>query len=51
VRARLVEVLRPEGIEGVRYALWDMAGWHRDYALCLWRSRAAEDQKRAAWEA
>ena len=28
----LVEVLRTEGIEGVRYALWDMTGWHRDYS-------------------
>ena len=26
----LVEVLRTEGVEGVRYALWDMTGWHRD---------------------
>ena len=26
----LVEVLRAEGIDGVRYALWDMTGWHRD---------------------
>ncbi len=26
----LVEVLRTEGIEGVRYALFDMTGWHRD---------------------
>ncbi len=27
----LVEVLREEGIEAVRYALWDMTGWHRNY--------------------
>lgn len=27
----LVEVLRTEENEGVRYALWDMTGWHRDY--------------------
>ena len=33
----LVEVLRMEGIEGVRYALWDMTGWHRDYDPCTWR--------------
>ena len=26
----LLEVLRTEGIDGVRYALWDMTGWHRD---------------------
>ena len=35
----LVEVLRTEGIEGARYALWDMTGRHRDYDPCVWRSR------------
>ena len=38
-----------EGIEGVRYALFDMTGWHRDYDPCLWRDRATEEQKRAGW--
>jgi hypothetical protein len=28
--SRLVEVLREEGIDAVRYALWDATGWHRD---------------------
>jgi hypothetical protein len=28
----LVEVLREEGIDGVRYALWDATGWHRDFS-------------------
>jgi hypothetical protein len=46
----LVEVLRMEGIEGVRYALWDMTGWHRDYDPCVWRSRATEEQKCIGWE-
>ncbi len=46
----LLEVLRKEGIEGVRYALWDMTGWHRDYDPCVWRSRATEKQKRVGWE-
>lgn len=46
----LVEVLQTEGIEGVRYALWDMTGWHRDYDPCLWRNRASEEQKKAGWE-
>lgn len=46
----LVEVLHTEGIEGVRYALWDMTGWHRDYDPCVWRSRATEEQKRVGWE-
>jgi hypothetical protein len=30
--AGLVEVLRDEGLDGVRYALWDATGWHRDYS-------------------
>ncbi len=34
----LVEVLQTESIEGVRYTLWDMTGWHRDYDPCVWRS-------------
>ena len=46
----LVEVLRTEGVEGVRYALWDMTGWHRDYDPCVWRSRATEEQKQTGWE-
>jgi hypothetical protein len=46
----LVEVLRQEGVEGVRYALWDMTGWHCDYDPCVWRSRATDEQKRAGWE-
>ncbi len=46
----LLEVLRAEGIEGVRYALFDMTGWHRDYDPCLWRSRATEERKRVGWE-
>ncbi len=28
----LVEVLREEGIDAVRYVLWDATGWHRDYS-------------------
>jgi len=28
----LLEVLREEGIDGVRYALWNVSGWHRDYS-------------------
>ena len=45
-----MEVLREEGLEAVRYFLWDMTGWHRDYDPCLWRNRATEEQKRAGWE-
>ena len=26
----LVEVLREEGLDTVRYVLWDATGWHRD---------------------
>jgi hypothetical protein len=46
----LVEVLRQEGVEGVRYALWDMTDWHRDYDPCVWRHRATPEQKRVGWE-
>jgi hypothetical protein len=46
----LVEVLRQEGVEGVRYALWDMTGCHRNYDPYVWRSRATEEQKRIGWE-
>ena len=46
----LVEVLRGEGAEGVRYAMWDMTGWHRDYDPCIWRNRATGEQKRVGWE-
>ncbi len=42
----LPEVLREEGIGGVLYALWDAAGWQRNYSPPAWRSRATEEQKR-----
>ena len=46
----LVEGLRTEGIDGGRYALWDMTGWHRDYDPCVWRRRATDEQKCEGWE-
>ena len=46
----LVEVLREQGIDAVRYALWDATGWHRDYSPPAWRNRATEEQKRKGWE-
>ncbi len=46
----LLEVLREEGIDGVRYALWDATGWHRDYSPPVWRNRATDEQKRIGWE-
>ena len=46
----LVEVLRTEGVEGIRYALWDITEWHIKYDPCIWRSRATEEQKRVGWE-
>jgi len=46
----LVEVLREEGVDAVRYVLWDATGWHWDYDPCIWRSRAIEEQKRVGWE-
>ncbi len=46
----LVEVLREEGIDAVRYALWDATGWHRDYSPHAWRNRAVKEQKKMGWE-
>lgn len=46
----LLEVLREEGIDGVRYALWDATGWHRDYSPPAWRNRATTEQKKRGWE-
>ncbi len=45
-----MEVLREEGIEAVRYVLWDATGRHRDYSPPAWRRRATEEQKRKGWE-
>ncbi len=28
----LVEVLREEGLDAVRYVPWDATSWHRDYS-------------------
>ena len=42
----LVNVLREEGLEAVRYFLWDLTGWHRNHDPVLWRHRATEEQKR-----
>ncbi len=46
----LVEVLREEGIDAVRYLLWDASGWHYDYSPSAWHDWAAEEQKRIGWE-
>jgi len=46
----LVEVLREEGLEAVRYFLWDPTGWHHNQDPVLWGNRAAEKQKREGWE-
>jgi hypothetical protein len=46
----LVEVLHEEGIDGVRYALWDATGWHRDYSSAAWRNRGTIEQKKRGWE-
>jgi hypothetical protein len=48
--ADLVEVLREEGLDGVRYALWDATGWRGDYSQTTRRNRATEEQKRVGWE-
>ena len=47
----LVEVLRQEGLDAARFILWDLTGWHKEYALALaLRSRVTEEQKRRGWE-
>ena len=46
----LVEVLREEGIDTVRYARWDATGWHRGYSPPDWRQRATAEPKRRGWE-
>ena len=46
----LIEVLRQEGLDGVRYALWDATGWHRDYSPPVWRNRATQEHKQIGWE-
>ena len=43
-------MLREEGIDAVRYVLWDATGWHKDYSPPAWRNRATEGQKRIGWE-
>ena len=46
----LVEVLREECTDAVRYALWDMTHGHAEYDPCIWRTRATEEQKRVGWQ-
>jgi hypothetical protein len=46
----LAEHLHEEGVDAVRYVLWDATGWHRDYSSPVWRNRATEEQKREGWE-
>ena len=43
-------MLREEGIDGVRYALWDAVGSHRDYSPPAWRSRVTTEQKQIGWK-
>jgi hypothetical protein len=47
----LAEVLRQEGLEAVRYVLWDVTGWHEEYAVALTqKSNATKEQQRKGWE-
>jgi hypothetical protein len=47
----LTEVLRQEGLDAARFVLWDLTGWHEEYALTLaLRTRVTEEQKRRGWE-
>jgi hypothetical protein len=47
---RLAEVFREEGIDAVRYALWDATVWYGDRAPPAWHTQATEEQKRIGWE-
>lgn len=47
----LTEMLQKEGLEAVRYVLWDATGWHEEYAVALaWRSEPTEEQQLEGWE-
>ena len=46
----LVEMLREEGIDAVRYVLWRATGWHRGYSSPALRHRVTAEQKRRGWE-
>jgi hypothetical protein len=46
----LVEVLREEGIDAVRYAVWGATGWHRGYSSPALRHQATAEQKRRGRE-
>jgi hypothetical protein len=39
-----------EGLDAVRYTLWDATGWQRDYSPPAWRNRATTEQKLKGWE-
>ncbi len=43
-------MLREEGLDAVRYVVWDATGWHRDYSPPGWHHRATAEQKRKGWE-
>ena len=45
----LLEVLREENLDDVRYTLWGVTGWRRDY-WPPWGTHATEEQKRVGWE-
>jgi hypothetical protein len=47
----LVEVLLQEGLDAVRFILWDITGWDQDYGFLLaLRSDVPEEEKRVGWE-
>jgi hypothetical protein len=45
----LEEVLRQEGLEAVRYVLWDLTGWHIDYAHALSEKGEATEEHKKRW--
>ncbi|MCA1731369.1 MAG: hypothetical protein LC751_18815 [Actinobacteria bacterium] len=42
----LMEVMREEGTDAVRYVLWTTTSWHLDYNPTAWSRTATIEQKR-----
>ena len=34
----------------MRYVLWDVSEWQRDYSPRTWRSKGTQEQKREGWK-
>ena len=43
-------MLREEGIDAVRYALWGATGRHHEYSPPAWRNCPTAEQSQVGWE-